>query len=267
MNSLDKLADDQASIDAVRDYWNQRPCNIRHSQKPVGTKDYFDEVEARKYLVEPHIPKFAEFPLWNGKKVLEVGCGIGTDATNFARGGADYTGADLSQASLDIAAARFNLFGLNGRFLSCNAEQLSSHLPQASYDLIYSFGVIHHTPDQRAVVEEIRKLIRPDGQFRFMLYARNSWKDVMIEAGLDQPEAQFGCPIATTYTPEMLENLVKGLFKLEDVRQAHIFPYIVEKYVKYEYEPQPWFKAMPQKMFEALEHRFGWHMLIKATPI
>jgi hypothetical protein len=66
---------------------------------------------------------------------------------------------------------------------------------------------------------------------------------------------------------EMLQELVGGLFKLTEVTQDHIFPYVVEKYVKYEYEPQPWFKAMPEHMFKSLEKRLGWHMLIKATPI
>ena len=67
------------SIDEVRSYWNARPCNIRHSTAPTGTREYFDQVESRKYKVEPHIPNFAEFDKWNGKKVLEIGCGIGTD--------------------------------------------------------------------------------------------------------------------------------------------------------------------------------------------
>ena len=71
------------AIDKVKDYWNERPCNIRHSHKEVGTRQYFDEVEARKYFVEPHIPRFAEFESWQGKKVLEIGCGIGTDTINF----------------------------------------------------------------------------------------------------------------------------------------------------------------------------------------
>ena len=79
-------------IEAVRDYWNARPCNIRHSQKPRGTQAYFDEVETRKYFVEPHIPEFAEFPRWNDKTVLEIGCGIGTDTINFLRNGAKVRG-------------------------------------------------------------------------------------------------------------------------------------------------------------------------------
>lgn len=268
MNSAARSTEaSNASIDDVKDYWNQRPCNIRHSNKPVGSKGYFEEVEARKYFVEPHIPAFAEFPRWKNKSVLEVGCGIGTDATNFARAGAYYTGVELSETSLALARKRFEVFGLSGRFLLCNGEQLSSVFPRGAFDLVYSFGVIHHTPNQRAVVEEIRKVIKEDGQFRFMLYAKNSWKDAMIESGFDQPEAQSGCPIATTYSSEMLEDLVAGLFKLEEVRQDHIFPYIVEKYIDYEYEPQPWFKAMPKEMFEGLERRFGWHMLVTATPV
>src|SRR5262249_4554724 len=99
--------DADSSIQEVKDYWNRRPCNIRHSPKPVGSKEYFDEVEARKYFVEPHIPGFAEFARWKDKEVLEVGCGIGTDATNFARAGAKYTGIELSETSLDLAKQRF----------------------------------------------------------------------------------------------------------------------------------------------------------------
>src|SRR5690348_1486316 len=76
---------ENVSVEEVREYWNRRPCNIRHSPKPVGSKEYFDEVEARKYFVEPHIPGFAQFARWSGKRVLEIGCGIGTDTINFAR--------------------------------------------------------------------------------------------------------------------------------------------------------------------------------------
>ena len=100
----------QPSIQTVQSYWNARPCNIRHSPLPIGTKEYFDEVEKRKYFVEPHIPGFAQFERWKGKKVLEVGCGIGTDTINFARGGALVTAVDLSEESLKIARQRAKVF-------------------------------------------------------------------------------------------------------------------------------------------------------------
>ena len=254
-------------IKAVEAYWDAKPCNVRHSPKPVGSREYFDEVEQRKHFVEPHIPGFAQFERWRGKRVLEVGCGIGTAAVNFVRHGADYTGVELSKASLDLTRQSFDVYGLKGRLILCNAEHVSQYVEANHYDLVYSFGVIHHSPNQRAIVEEIRKVIRGDGEFRCMLYAKNSWKDIMIEAGFDQPEVQRGCPYATTYTPEMLHELYKDLFDITSVEQTHIFPYVVEKYVNYGYELQPWFKAMPPEMFAALERRLGWHMLIVGCPI
>ena len=257
----------QATIGDVQSYWNRRPCNIRHSSLEVGSREYFDQVEARKYFVEPHIPGFAQFPRWSGKHVLEIGCGIGTDATNFVRHGATYTGVDLSDVSIGLARRRFDAFGLQGKLINQNAEELDRVLPRASFDLVYSFGVIHHTPRPRAVVECARRLVRDEGELRVMVYARQSWKAIMIEEGFDQPEAQSGCPIALTYTPDDVRELLAGLFEVVELRQAHIFPFVVEKYVKYEYELQPWFAAMPKELFAALERQLGWHLLITARPV
>src|SRR5687768_18416998 len=100
------------NIETVQSYWDARPCNIRHTARPIGTKEYFDEVEARKYFVEPHIPGFANFERWNGKSVLEVGCGIGTDTINCGRSGASVTAVDLSGESITLAGQRAKIFGL-----------------------------------------------------------------------------------------------------------------------------------------------------------
>src|SRR5215468_9122838 len=102
----------EVEIARVKDYWNARPCNIRHSTAPLGSKQYFDEVEGRKYFVEPHIPLFAEFKRWRGKKVLEIGCGIGTDTINFARVGAQVSTVDLSEKSMELARKRASVFRL-----------------------------------------------------------------------------------------------------------------------------------------------------------
>lgn len=250
-------------IDIIKSYWDNRPCNIKHSNKIVGTKEYFDEVEKRKYFVEPHIPKFAEFEKWKGKKVLEIGCGIGTDSINFARNGALLTVCELSENSLNICKKRFEVYNLNANFFLCNAEELSKHIPIEKYDLIYSFGVIHHTPNPEKVIQEIKHFMDSDSELRIMLYAKNSWKAYMIEAGLDQPEAQAGCPIAYMYTHEEIKTLLRD-FDIISLEQDHIFPYVIEKYINYEYEIQPWFKAMPEIMFKTLEKKLGWHTLIKA---
>src|SRR5213078_293758 len=119
------------SVAEVQRYWDTRPCNIRHSTKPVGTREYFDEVEARKYMVEPHIPGFAEFDRWRGKRVLEIGCGIATDTINFARAGAHVTAVDISDESLKLARRRAEILGLSDRidFVEADAEELSRYVP------------------------------------------------------------------------------------------------------------------------------------------
>src|SRR5690348_5404541 len=118
-----------ATVHDVKRYWDRRPCNIRHSPKPVGTREYFEEVERRKYSVEPHIPKFANFPHWQGKDVLEIGCGIGTDSINFVRNGANLAIVELSTESLSITRKRLELESLEATFVNGNAEELDELLP------------------------------------------------------------------------------------------------------------------------------------------
>ena len=252
-----------ATIDDVKKYWDDRPCNIRHSSKEIGTIEYFDEVEKKRYTAEPHIPAFADFPRWKGKKVLEIGCGLGTEAINFAKHGADYTGTDLSIESLNLAQNRFKVYNQKGRFFQGNAENLSSFVNVEKYDLIYSFGVIHHSPNPNLIIDQIYKYMDDSTILKIMLYAKNSWKNYMIDAELDQPEAQYGCPIANTYTEDEVSNLLHGL-EILSIEQNHIFPYQIEPYKQGKFIKEPWFESMPDKMFNALKKILGWHLLITA---
>ena len=252
----------KVTIDDVRTYWDDRPCNVKHSKKEVGTKEYFDEVERKRYTAEPHIPPFAGFSSTKGKKVLEVGCGMATEGINYARAGATYTGTDLSIESLDLAKKRFKVYNNKGNFYLGNSEELSSFVPVETYDLIYSFGVIHHSPHPEKIISEIKKYMNKDSTLKIMLYASESWKNYMIEAGHDQPEAQYGCPIANTYTNDEVRELLDG-FDVT-IEQYHIFPYQIEPYKRGEFVKQPWFEAMPDEIFEVLKKNLGWHLLITA---
>ncbi len=251
-------------IETVKQYWDRQPCNVRHSDHERGTREYFDQVELRKFQAEPHILNFSDFSRWRDCSVLEIGCGIGTAAVNFARFGARYTGVELSTESLALTQQRFDVYDLRGEFYQGNAEQLPDFLPRRQYDLIYSWGVIHHTPDPSQVIRHVVDYLKPGGTFKIMVYAQNSWKNYMIEAGLDQPEAQWGCPVVHTYTADTVIDLLGPDFDIEEIEQDHIFPYEIEAYKRKEYVLQPWFQHMPKRMFSVLEQHLGWHLMVTA---
>ena len=268
-------------VASVREYWDSRPCNIRHSPKPVGTREYFNEVEFRKYFVEPHIPRFAQFELWRGKKVLEIGCGIGTDTINFARHGATVTAVDLSEKSIEVARQRATLFGFQDRvrFFQANAEELSRSVPVEPYDLVYSFGVIHHTPHPERVLEQIRHYVRPGSTVKIMVYHRWSWKvfSILLTYGrcrfwlLDRlvaqySEAQSGCPVTYAYTRREGRKLLENHgFRVAEVQVDHIFPYRIEDYTQYRYKMVWYFRWLPKPVFRWLENRLGWHLCLTAV--
>jgi len=246
----------------------------------VGSREYFDEVEARKYFVEPHIPAFAEFERWNGKKVLEIGCGIGTDTIRFARAGARVTAVDLSQESLAVARKRAAVFGLEDRitFHEADAEHLSEIVPVETYDLVYSFGVIHHTPHPKNVIREIRKYMGPQSLLKIMVYHRYCTKVlwILLRCGkgafwkLDEliarhSEAQTGCPVTYSYSRRTVRDLLEG-FTVASAKVDHIFPYSIPEYKRYEYRKVWYFRALPANVFRWLERRLGWHLCVEARP-
>jgi SAM-dependent methyltransferase len=268
-------------LDAVREYWDRRPCNVRHSPKPVGTREYFAEVEQRRFFVEPHSVDFADYQRWANKRVLEIGCGIGTDTIAFARAGANVTAVDLSEESLAIATKRARVYGLEDKisFAAADAEALVTAVAPEPYDLVYSFGVIHHTPHPDAVLDQIHaNYVHDDTVVKLMLYHRYSWKVLAILAReghgafwkLDEliagsSEAQNGCPATYSYTRgQALDLLARHGFRVDEVSVDMIFPYRVRDYVEYRYVKQWYFRHLPRQVFRALERTIGWHLCITA---
>ncbi len=267
-------------IDHVREYWDRRPCNIRHSTAEIGTRRYFDEVEARKYFVEPHIPRLAQFERWRDKRVLEIGCGIGTDTMRFARAGAEVTAVDLSGASLDLARRRAEVYGLHDRihFYEADAERLAEVVPVEPYDLVYSFGVIHHSPHPDRILAQVRDaFVRPGSTLKLMVYHKYSWKVFWILATYgrgafwrlddlvaENSEAQTGCPITYTYSRRGLRRLLEPDFAVRKMWVDHIFPYRIPDYVQYRYVKEWYFRYLPPAVFRWLERRAGWHLCVTA---
>lgn len=157
----------------VRAFWQEHPCGTKFADASPGSRRFYELVEEHRYQKEWHIPAAADFSNARGKKVLEIGCGLGTDGAQFALAGADYTGIDLTDAAVDLARRRFDLFNLPGAFRTADAENLD--FPDESFDVVYSHGVLHHTPDTVRAVQELHRVLRPGGRAVVMLYHRDSY--------------------------------------------------------------------------------------------
>jgi SAM-dependent methyltransferase len=267
-------------LDQVRQYWDANPCNSHHSEATVGSRDYFDQVEAKRYFVEPHLPRFADFAAWKGKAVLELGCGIGTDMINFARAGATVTAVDISEVSLALAKQRAAVYGVEDRiyFILANAEELANSLLPQSFDLIYASGSIHHSPHPEVLVEQLRAFTKPGTVLKLVVYHTYAWKVLWLLLtygrgrfwGLDKliathSEAQTGCPVTHTYTPNSIRTLLAPYFTVQQVEVAHIFPYQIEPYIHHQYVREWYWRMVPAPIFDWLQHHFGWHLLVTAV--
>jgi ubiquinone/menaquinone biosynthesis C-methylase UbiE len=162
-----------ATITDVKGFWNANPCQSALSRE-ANRRRYFEDISRKRFQGrEWHVPAVAQFTGFAGKNVLEVGCGIGTDGFEFARNKARYVGVDLTPKSIEIAKERFELFGVPGRFEVANAEE-GLPFPDSSFDHVYSFGVIHHSPEPQRIVREIYRVLKPGGTLTVMLYNRSS---------------------------------------------------------------------------------------------
>lgn len=254
----------QSLEERIKRYWNTQPCNIKHGKSNIGSAEFFREVSERRYRVESHIPEFAGFHLWAGKRVLEIGSGIGSDAEEFAKHGADYVGIDLSDQSIALCRQRFEVLGLEGEFHNIDVTDLEALKTLGQFDLVYSYGVIHHFPGIAKIIDNVREVVKPGGEFRYMVYAKNSWKYAMIQKGLDQFEAQAGCPYAQAFSKEEIYDLMGDKWTIERLRQDHCFMYNVDEYKAGRYVLEPWFEAMTDAHRQAVREYLGWHLLVKA---
>jgi len=205
----------------VRSFWQEHPCGTKFADAPPGSRRFYQLVEEHRYTKEWHIPSAAGFANSKNLRILEIGCGLGTDGAQFAKAGADYTGIDLTQAAVGLAKRRFELDQLPGTFQVADAERLD--FPDDAFDVVYSHGVLHHTPDTAAAVREIHRVLRPGGRAVVMLYHRDSYNyrvniSLLRRAGVHLLGWTAGVKLVHLLTGEPEESL------REHARQLHAQP-------------------------------------------
>jgi len=274
----------------VQDYWDRRPCNVKHAQLPGQESNeeewrtYSLSVTDRKYKAEPHILPFLDLGRLHGKYILDVGCGIGTQAITMAAASAYVDGIDISGASLKIANRRAWAERIPSERLAFrydNMETLSDTRRildgknSGGYDIALAFGTIHHTPRPEAALNAIWEVLVPGGELWLMVYHKRAWKwlwamlkyrNFHLEEVIPQySEAQTGSPITYAYTKSEICSLVhrSGLV-VERAWVDHIFPYQVGPYRRGEYKKTLYWQLTPPSAFRWLESKFGLHLMVEA---
>lgn len=154
----------------VKDFWSKASCG-EDLYLPELTRDGFDAQRRRRYELEPYILDFARFGESCGKSVLEIGVGLGADHEGFARAGANLHGIDLTERAIMRTRQRLEMFGLSSSLQVADAEQLP--FQDESFDIVYSWGVLHHSPNTSKAISEVRRVLRPGGRASIMIY--NYW--------------------------------------------------------------------------------------------
>lgn len=211
----------------VRAFWQANPCGTKFTDAEQGSREFYERVAEHRYATEWHIPAAAGFGRARGLRVLEIGCGLGTDGAQFARAGADYTGVDLTDAAVDLARKCFAVFGLCGDFRTADAEQLD--FADESFDIVYSHGVLHHTPDTARAVGEVHRVLRPGGRAVVMLYHRNSYNyriniGLLRRAGAHLLKTPAGLTLAHRLTGEPVASLTEHAARIKTDAESYLTP-------------------------------------------
>lgn len=158
--------------DQVRKFWDDTPCDSRLSGHDRESRAYFHDIERQRYALQPHILEILSWIDWRGKRVLEIGSGVGTDARRIIAAGGIYTGINIDRGSTEATSRALRAFGCSGAVRQGDATALD--FPDGAFDVAYAFGVLHHIPDAEKAVAEIRRVLKPGGELLVMLYNRTS---------------------------------------------------------------------------------------------
>ena len=200
-------------IAEIQRYWNERIHDLEMTKHPVGTREFFDDLDDYRFDKLHYLPRLVDFSKYRGRTLLEVGCGIGTDLVRFAGGGALVTGVDLSSTAIELAKQNFALHGVTAQDLRvANGEALP--FADATFDVVYGHGVVQYTADARQLIRECHRVLKPGGEAIFMVYNRVSWLNALSKLMKVQLEHE-DAPVLQKYSIGEFKSL---LAPFSDVR-------------------------------------------------
>ena len=252
----------QKEKEAVQHFWDEAPCGTGNIAYPPGTLEYFEAIADNRNRLEPFIVEYAQFNKWTGKKILEIGCGAGTDLLQFALAGANAIGMDLSPHSAHLTGSRLHAYNCQGNALVADAENLP--FKGDEFELTYSWGVLHHTPNPKRAIEEIYRVTKPGGGICIMLYHRHSLVSLQLYLlyGLlalkpfrslkDILANHHESPGTKAYTVAETQQMFSAFKDLKI--KIRLTPYDL-RYKRDKYLPQWVSRLIPQ--------RLGWFMIIQ----
>ena len=258
----------------AREQWDKDPAGAVYGREhEFGTREFFDEVERHRYQeYAPWMPELMGFNEFSGATLLEVGCGMGTDLLQFARGGAKVTGVDLTPRSIETSRRHLELYGQTGEFAIADCERLP--FAGESFDVVYSNGVLHHTPDTAGAVRDIYRILKPGGQARVMLYHRGSWaywSQVVLRYGILRGEFLRGTSANDIMSRYVEFNAGGGrpLVKAYSRREARaLFSMFREVKIDVAQLLREEFyflsELLPESAFRKLRTTLGWNVIISA---
>ena len=167
----------QELLTRIASYWDNHIHDLAITTQPVGSPGFFQQLDDYRYDKLNYLPGLVDFSSFQGKKVLEVGCGAGIDLVRFARVGANVTGVDLSKTAIDLARRNIEQNGLTADLFVMNGEAMQFH--DDSFDVVYAHGVLQYTADTKKMIAEIHRVLKPEGEAILMVYNRNSWLNLM----------------------------------------------------------------------------------------
>ena len=250
-----------ATTAQVREYWNAHIHDLDISTHQPGTREFFEDLDQYHFEKLHHLPRLIDFGAYRGKQVLDVGCGAGTDLARFVTGGAVGAGVDVSSSAIALARQNFEQQGLHADLREADGE----HLPFAdnTFDLVFAHGVVQYTADDRALVAECRRVLKPGGAAVFQVYNRMSWLNALSKV-MKVPLEHEDAPVLKRYSAAEFTALLTGFTSVDIV--AERFPVRSRlhggwKGIVFNTFFVGTFNALPR----AWTRRFGWHLLAFCT--